>query len=209
MGPTTPVRSASPPQTPPRSHSIWTPSEIRLAPPLSWVSNEPLKRPSSRFASRLEKSDTTTSSGYVTPPETPSEQQTRYNTPPPPPQPQLRRVRPQSPLVPARVPRRHAMRRTPPPQSSEYLERYNPIRSPSPRPRITRPVMSAFSPPSHARASLVVSRNTAHATEDDGSSPTPGPNESTEGLLSDGANSPGEAVKKRNLQALRKLFSGK
>ncbi|KAK1721498.1 hypothetical protein BDP67DRAFT_454429 [Colletotrichum lupini] len=203
--PITPARSTSPPQTPPRSRSIWTPSEIRRAPPLSWVSNEPLKRPSSRFASRLEKSDTTTSSGYVTPPETPSEQQTRYNTPPPPP-PQLRRVRPQSPLVPARVPPRHAVRRTPPPQSSEYLERYNPIRSPSPRPRITRPVMSAFSPPSRARASLVVSR---HATKDDGNGPTPDPNQSTERLLSDGADSPGEAGKKRNLQALRKLFSGK
>ncbi|KXH30933.1 hypothetical protein CSAL01_05116 [Colletotrichum salicis] len=207
IGPTTPVRSTSPPQTPPRSRSIWTPSEIRRAPPLSWVSNEPLKRPSSRFASRLEKSDTTTSSGYVTPPETPSEQQTRYNTPPPPPQ--LRRVRPQSPLVPARVPRRHAVLRTPPPQSSEYLERYNPIRSPSPRPRIIRPVMAAFSPPSRTRASLAVSKDTANATEDDGSSPTPVPNQSTERLLSDGADSPGEAGKKRNLQALRKLFSGK
>ncbi|KAK1691312.1 hypothetical protein BDP55DRAFT_646649 [Colletotrichum godetiae] len=205
--PTTPVRPTSPPQTPPRSRSIWTPSEIRRAPPLSWVSNEPLKRPSSRFASRLEKSDTTTSSGYVTPPETPSKQQTRYNTPPPPPQ--LRRARPQSPLVPARIPRRHAVLRTPPPQSSEYLERYNPIRSPSPRPRIIRPVMAAFSPTSRARASLVMSEDTANATEDDGSSPNPGLNQSTERLLSDGADSPGEAGKKRNLQALRKLFSGK
>ncbi|OHF02652.1 hypothetical protein CORC01_02048 [Colletotrichum orchidophilum] len=203
MRPTTPVGSTSPPQTPPRSRSIWTPSEIRRAPPLSWVSNEPLKRPSSRFASRLEKSDATTSSGYVTPPERPSEQQSRYNTPPPP---QLRRKRPQSPLVPARVPRRHAVGRTPPPQSSEYLERYNPIRSPSPRPRIAQPVVAAFGQASRARASLALSRDTADATEDDGSGPGPNSNQSAERLLSDGADSPGEVGKKRNMQALRKLF---
>ncbi|KAK1598606.1 uncharacterized protein LY79DRAFT_505902 [Colletotrichum navitas] len=203
--PGTTVRPSSPLQTPPGSSSVWTPPEIRRAPPLSWVSNEPLKRPSSRIASRLErleKSGTTTSSGYVTPPETPSEQIRRYKSPPP----QLRRIRPQSPLTPARITRRSVVRRTPPPQSSEYLERYNPIRSPSPRLRTTQPVVVAPRRASRG-AGLELSREMASMMSE--SSSSHGQNHSTDTLLFNGADSPQELGKKKNMQALRKLFGGK
>ncbi|KAJ0163327.1 hypothetical protein CTA2_3172 [Colletotrichum tanaceti] len=172
------------------------------APPLSWVSNEPLKRPSSRIAARLERSDRTNSSGYITPPETPSEQTMRYKTPPP----QLRRVRPQSPLVTTYVSQRSAVRRTPPPQSSEYLERYNPIRSPSPRLRTRQPVMVALE-----RASRGVdpglSRETAGITDESRNSQEA--DQSTDRPVSDGADSPREMGRKKNIQALRKLFGGR
>ncbi|KAK2009186.1 hypothetical protein LZ32DRAFT_631078 [Colletotrichum eremochloae] len=203
--PATAVHPSSPLQTPPGSSSVWTPPEIRRAPPLSWVSNEPLKRPSSRIAShleRLEKSGTTTSSGYVTPPETPSEQIMRYKTPPP----QLRRTRPQSPLAPARIPQRSVVSRTPPPQSSEYLERYNPIRSPSPRLHTLQPVMVAPRRASRG-AGQELSREMASMMSQ--SSSSHGQNKSTHRLLSDGADSPQELGKKKNMQALRKLFGGK
>ncbi|KAK1983683.1 hypothetical protein LZ30DRAFT_748422 [Colletotrichum cereale] len=203
--PATAAHSSSSLQTPPGSSSVWTPPEIRRAPPLSWVSNEPLKRPSSRITSRLElleKSGTTTSSGYVTPPETPSEQMMRYKTPPP----QLRRTRPQSPLAPARITRRSVVRRTPPPQSSEYLERYNPIRSPSPQLRTMQPVMVAPRRASRG-AGLELSREMASMMSE--SSSSYGQNQGTDRLLSDGADSPREFGKRKNMQALRKLFGGK
>ncbi|KAK2062840.1 hypothetical protein LY76DRAFT_505022 [Colletotrichum caudatum] len=199
------THSSSPLQTLPGSSSVWTPPEIRRAPPLSWVSNEPLKRPSSRIASRLErleKSGTTTSSGYVTPPETPSEQIQRYRTPPP----QLRRTRPQSPLAPARISRRSVVPRTPPPQSSEYLERYNPIRSPSPRLGAKQPAMVAPGRVSRG-GGLELSREMASMMSESSSSHAL--NQSMDRLLSDGADSPRELGKKKNMQALRKLFGGK
>ncbi|EFQ28505.1 hypothetical protein CGRA01v4_07307 [Colletotrichum graminicola] len=192
--PGTVVSPASPLRTPPGSSSVWTPHEIRRAPPLSWVSNEPLKRPSSRIASRLErleKSGTTTSSGYVTPPETPSEQIRRYKTPPP----QLRRIT-----------RRSVVRRTPPPQSSEYLELYNPIRSPSPRLRTTQPAVVAPRRASR-EAGLELSREMASMMSE--SISNHGQNHGTDRILFNGADSPQELGKKKNMQALRKLFGGK
>ncbi|KAK2004919.1 hypothetical protein LX36DRAFT_665414 [Colletotrichum falcatum] len=203
--PSTAVHPPSPLQTPPGFSSVWTPPEIRRAPPLSWVSNEPLKRPSSRMVSRLErleKSGTTTSSGYVTPPETPSEQMNRYKTPPP----QLRRSRPQSPLAPPRIPRRSVVRRTPPPQSSEYLERYNPIRSPSPQLGTKQPLMVA---PRRASRGAGLEMSVEMASMMSESSSSHGKNQSTDRMLSDGADSPRELGKKKNMQALRKLFSGR
>ncbi|WYZ40484.1 hypothetical protein EsH8_IV_000825 [Colletotrichum jinshuiense] len=199
--PITPVQSSSRLHTRAGSPSVWTPSELKRAQPISWVSHEPLKRPSSRLAARLDKSDATASSGYVTPPETPSEQIMRYKTPPP----QLRRTRPQSPLATSRVLRRNAVRRTPPPQSSEYLERYNPIRSPSPRLRTKEPVISALRRASRAGANLGFTREATVVAE--GS--TWDSEQSTERPLADGADSPRETGKKKNMQALRKLFGGK
>ncbi|KAK2032718.1 hypothetical protein LX32DRAFT_661069 [Colletotrichum zoysiae] len=199
------VHSSLPLKTPPGSSSVWTPPEIRRAPPLSWVSNEPLKRPSSRIASRLErleKSDTTTSSGYVTPPETPSEQIQRYKTPAP----QLRRTRPQSPLAPARIPRRSVVRRTPPPQSSEYLERYNPIRSPSPRLGTKQTAMVA---PGRVSRGVGIGLSGEMASMMSESSSSHVQNQGMDRLLSDGADSPREMGRKKNMQALRKLFGGK
>lgn len=157
--PKTPPQSTSPPR-PALNTRAWNTPQQRRNLSISWVSNEPLKRPSSRLAARLEKSDATASSGYVTPPETSVELVSRYKTPPP----QLRRVRPLSPLVPGRAQPRPAIRRTPPPQSSEYLERYNPIRSPSPRPWARGSAVAALRRASRGGAGTMVSEETAGGT---------------------------------------------
>ncbi|WQF76006.1 hypothetical protein CDEST_01020 [Colletotrichum destructivum] len=126
----------------------------------------------------------------------------RYKTP----SPQLRRVRPQSPLTTTYISRRNAVRRTPPPQSSEYLERYNPIRSPSPRLRTRQPVMVDLERASRGAGSGL-SREPATITDESRNSQ--GPYQSTDRTLSDGADSPREMGKKKNMQALRKLFGGR
>ncbi|KAL0931708.1 uncharacterized protein CTRU02_212661 [Colletotrichum truncatum] len=197
------TRSLTPtyPQTSsPRSSSttpqVWSPPELKRAQPLSWVSHEPLKRPSSRLAARLEKSGTTTSSGYVTPPETPTEQTSRYKTPPP----QLRSIRPRSLLAPARISRPNAFRRTPPPQSSEYLERYNPIRSPSPRPPTRELAVVALRRASRAGPSLGLTREAVESNESRSK-------RERERLTVDGADSPHEGVKKK--MVWRRVFGAK
>ncbi|KAM9882075.1 mediator of rna polymerase ii transcription [Verticillium dahliae] len=128
--------------------------------PSSWVSHEPLKRPSSRMAyiqgHQRTVTEVSTSSAYATPPEFSFEEHNEIATLPCRPQPglagtmpsrhvafdelpaQLTRTRP--PLSAPAVPSSHKhdtvrpTARTPPPLSSEYLEKYRPIRSPSPRP---------------------------------------------------------------------------
>ncbi|KAF6838068.1 mediator of rna polymerase ii transcription [Colletotrichum plurivorum] len=174
---------------------LWDASQQRRNQSMSWVSNEPLKRPSSRLAARIEKSDATTSSGYVTPPETPVELVSRYKTPPP----QLRRVQPMSPLAPVRAQRRPAVRRTPPPQSSEYLERYNPIRSPSPRPWARGPAVVALRRASRGGAGTMVSEETAGGTV--------ATSINRRSFTADGADWSGEGgFKMKNPKAWKKLF---
>lgn len=161
--------------------------------PVSWVSHEPLKRPSSRLAIRRvrDPSETEASSAYGTPPEFTVEETAHrsqlancrspsprwrgalgeYRAP----------YRPRSPLsVPAVVTRgqkqhqHDAVRptvRTPPPLSSEYLEKYQPIRSPSPRPAaVFREPMAMIE--AMRRESLTTNSSGSTIMEPD---PVPGP----------------------------------
>jgi hypothetical protein len=136
---------------------VYPPLEIRTTrqQPISWVSHEPLKRPSSRigFKQGHERSETE-ASAYLTPPEFSVDEGDESGSPIQAGATRVRRRRheglrpqhrPQSPLSAvvdpsptlSRTHQHDAVRplmRTPPTLSSEYLDKYRPIRSPSPKP---------------------------------------------------------------------------
>jgi hypothetical protein len=130
------VLSASRSLMPPRDHDVRPSSEppknyikyndlseIRHRQAVSWVREEPLKRPSSRLApsrySDINRSEATTSA-YRTPPEYPDQVlRTPYPLP-------LSTVRTASPL-PSQLTSHTQRTVNAAPQSSEYLDRYQPI----------------------------------------------------------------------------------